>query len=113
MSGIDTASSAKIHLKQGTLVLLDDLQRGDLSAFQSACEELARIANTKVCLDLTKCTYVSSLFIGVLVEAVTQMKTNGKDVSVYVSPEIGRFLHMAHLYHLFSYQIMDTRLEAK
>ena len=113
MSVSDTASSAKIQLKHGTLFLLDDLQRGDLSAFQSGCEELARISNSKVILDLTKCTYVSSLFIGVLVEAVTQMKTDGKEVSVYVSPEVGRFLHMAHLYHLFTYQIVDTHLDTK
>jgi hypothetical protein len=45
------------------------------------------------------------MFIGTLVDSVVQMKVDGKDVGVRVSPEIGHFLNMAHLYHLFSYEI--------
>ncbi|MCY3021525.1 MAG: hypothetical protein NTW87_21130 [Planctomycetota bacterium] len=62
-------------------------------------------------MDLTRCTYLSSLFVGCLVDALTQMKADGKDVKVFVSPEIGHFLHMAHLYHLFTYQIVAPPLE--
>ena len=43
-----------------------------------------------------------------LVDAVTEMKMQGKEVTVYVSPEVGRFLHMAHLYHIFAYTVVDT-----
>ena len=64
-----------------------------------------------VVLDLTRCTYLSSDFIGVLVDAVMQMKADGKAVVIHVSPEIGRFLNMAHFYHLMTYEIAQPPLE--
>jgi anti-anti-sigma factor len=83
------------------------LQRADFGAFQDACNALMHSKSPQVILDLTRCTYVSSLFIGMLVDAVTTMKTAGKVVNVVVSPQVGRFLHMAHLYHLFDYSIVE------
>ena len=84
------------------------LQRADFAAFQEACNALVHSPSPHVVLDLTRCTYVSSLFIGMLVDAVTSMQTAGKTIDVLVSPQVGRFLHMAHLYHLFEYTIVET-----
>src|SRR5438105_676256 len=94
-------------LKDGKLCLNANLPRSEYSAFQGACDELIHCALKEVTIDLTACTYVNSLFIGTLVDAVTQMKMNGKQVNVYVSPEVGHFFHMAHLYHLFVYKVIQ------
>jgi anti-anti-sigma factor len=102
-----SSTRAKIAVSDGVLVLKTNLQRADYSGFEEACRELQLSAFPKILLDLTRCTYVSSLFIGILVDSVTQMKADGKDVLVHVSPEVGRFLHMAHLYHLIQYKIVD------
>ena len=103
----------KVIVRDGVLTLTANLQRVDYAAFQRGCHELRHSPEREVTLDLSHCTYGSSSFIGDLVEAVTQMKTDGKLVNVQVSPELGRLLHMAHLYHLFAYQIVDTRLESQ
>ena len=56
-------------------------------------------------MDLKRCASLTSAFVGALVDAVVQMRADGKSVVVYVSPEVGRFLNMAHLYHLMSYEL--------
>lgn len=84
------------------------LQRADFASFQDGCNALVHSPSPHLVLDLTRCTYVSSLFIGMLVDAVTSMQTAGKTIDVLVSPQVGRFLHMAHLYHLFEYTIVET-----
>jgi len=103
-------ASPNVCLKDAQLTLKGNLQRADHAAFEHACQTLVRSAHCKVVLDLTASTYVSSLVIGILVDSVTQMRADGKDVKVRVSPEVGRFLHMAHLYHLFSYEIVEPNL---
>jgi hypothetical protein len=103
----------KVTLTGAILCVHANLQRADYSSFQQACVELRQSAQREVTLDLTRCTYGTSSFIGDIVEAVTQMKTDGKTVRVLVSPELGRLLQMAHLYHLFTFTIVDVRLEAQ
>ena len=100
-----TAIHPKVVCNDGILKLACNLQRADYSLFQEACMQLCKSSHSEVTIDLTLCTYVNSLVIGTLVDTVTQLKTDGKQVKVRVSPEVGRFLHMAHLYHLFSYDI--------
>ncbi len=95
----------RIALNAGSLRALDDLQRADLAAFKKACAMLCASDHQSVFIDLNRCVYISSLFIGELAEAVMQMTAAGKDVHVVVSPEIGKTLHMARLYHLFDYEI--------
>jgi len=97
----------RVAVHDGTLVVHANLLRADYNAFQKACAALMASSSSHktVTLDLTRCTYLSSLFIGTLVDTVVQMKADGKIVAVCVSPEIGHFLNMAHLYHLFGYQI--------
>ena len=102
----------KVLVKDSVLQLQCTLQRADFNAFQEGCAALSRCKTPNVMLDLTRCTYVSSLFIGMLVDAVTSMKSQGKVVSVQVSPQVGRFLHMAHLYHLIQYSIVEPTEEA-
>jgi len=82
--------------------------RVDFADFERAMKELDQIRVMEVSIDLTQCTYASSLFIGALVEGVTQLKTHGKNVKVRVSPELGRFLNMARLFHLFDYEIVPA-----
>ena len=107
VENVNSETSSKIILKQGVLKLMCNLQRADDLQFQAACEQLCKQQGNEFLIDLTLCTYINSLGIGSLVDTVTQLKTDGKQVTVKVSPEIGRFLHMAHLYHLFSYQIVE------
>lgn len=106
-------SNIKFVVKDSVLTLQTNLHRADYNGFQQACNHLRASSYNMVRLDLTKCSYVSSLFIGLLVDVVTQMKADGKDVTVHVSPEVGRFLHMAHLYHLFAYTIVDPPSEER
>lgn len=103
----------KITIRQGVLCVYANLQRSDYVSFQLACNELCQSPQKEIIIDLTRCTYGTSSFVGDIVEAVTQMKTDGKSVCVKVSPELGRLLHMAHLYHLFSYIIVDPQLNEK
>ena len=105
--GITNAGLPKVSLCDGKLRLNCNMQRADEGAFQKACEELLKSPVREVEIDLTACTYINSLAIGTLVDTVTQLKADGKQVTVRVSREVGRFLHMAHLYHLFSYEIVE------
>ena len=98
----------RVILEKDRLQVQCTLQRADYAAFQEACNGLVHSPSPHVVLDLTRCTYVSSLFIGMLVDAITSMQTNGKTIDVLVSPQVGRFLHMAHLYHLFEYTIVES-----
>jgi anti-anti-sigma factor len=81
--------------------------RIDFADFEKAFEDLEQLKSREVVIDLTRCTYASSLFIGALVERVRHLKERGKDVRVSVSPELGRFLNMARLFHLFEYTIEE------
>ncbi len=95
----------KFSLNAGSLRALANLQREDLGAFKSACAALRESACQSVFINLARCSYMSSLFIGELAEAVMGMKSAGKEVHVEVSPEIWKILYMARLYHLFEYEI--------
>ena len=101
---------SKIALNAGALRALGELQRSDLSAFKQACEELCASEHQSIFIDLARCAYISSVFIGELADAVMRMTASGKDVHVEVSPEIGKTLHMARLYHLFDYEISSEIL---
>jgi anti-anti-sigma factor len=109
-SAAPVGSASKIEMTQERLRVTANLQRADINHFQEACAALCKTSHQDVVIELTRCTYVSSLVIGILVDTVTQLKTDGKQVTVLVSPEVGRFLHMAHLYHLFAYQVVDAAL---
>jgi len=95
----------KIAVNAGSMRALGDLQRADLDAFKRACASLRESEHQSIFINLVRCANISSLFIGELAEAVMQMTASGKDVHVEVSPEIGKTLHMARLYHLFDYEI--------
>jgi len=97
-------------LSAGSLRVLGDLQRPDLAAFKQAFSALCDSQHQSAYVDLTQCTYMSSLFIGELADAVMRMKAGGKDVHVAVSAEIGKTLHMARLYHLFDYEITASEI---
>jgi len=98
---------SKVCTSGDAVCLMGNLQRQDFKLFEQACAQLRESPAHAVTLDLTRCTYVSSLTIGILVDAVTEMKALGKEVRVLVSPKVARFLHLAHLYHLFSYEIAE------
>ena len=107
------ALQKKILVEEGTLTLESTLQRSDYNNFQEGCNRLCNSNANSVLLDLSRCTYVSSMLIGLLVDKVTMMKERRKDVLVRVSPEVGRFLHMAHLYHLLNYEIVEPSSDKK
>ena len=90
--------------------MLGELQRSDLGAFKAACQELCDCEAQRIVVDLTRCCYMSSSFIGELADAVMRMKGGGKEVHVAVSAEIGKVLHMARLYHLFEYEIAASEI---
>lgn len=108
--GVPEDVGVRIALHAGSLRALGDLQRSDLDAFKQACAMLCESNHQSVFIDLARCAYISSLFIGELAEAVMQMTASGKDVHVEVSPELGKTLHMARLYHLFDYEISSELL---
>lgn len=91
---------------ENTLTVLGNPMRVDFADFERELAELKRMPAPEVLIDLSRCTYASSLFIGALVEGVASLKTGGKRVVVRVSPELGRFLNMARLFHLFEYEIV-------
>jgi len=95
----------------GHLVVHGALQRTDYASFRDAFEELCHSPLTSIFINLNQCTYISSMFVGVLVDSITQMKSAGKSVKVEVSPTVGRLLHRAHLYHLFDYEVVAPQVE--
>lgn len=103
-----TTRVSRVVRKDAVLSVLGNPMRVDFADFEKALADLNAIKVPSVTIDLTQCTYASSLFIGALVEGVTQLKTHGKTVTVRVSPELGRFLNMARLFHLFEYQIVES-----
>lgn len=105
--GVASPAQRKILLTGDcTLSVQANLLRADYHAFEAACDRLCSSPQRAATLDLTRCTYLSSMFIGALVDTVIQMQVDGKAVRILVSAEIGRFLNMAHLYHLFAYEIV-------
>lgn len=103
----------KIVLRGDGLAVDGTLQRVDYNPFRDACDTLLRNHEPEIYFDLRKCSYLSSLFIGALVDAITQIKAQKRLVRVEVSAEIGRLLHMAHLYHLFNYEVWETQTEKR
>ena len=97
---------AKIVAEDGTLRLNGNPAHVDYAAFEKACGALFRTSCACVLIDLTRCTYLNSMFVGLLVDTVIQIKGAGKKVRLCVSPEVGRFFNMAHLYHLFDYEVL-------
>lgn len=62
-----------------------------------------------VLIDFAHCRYLSSMFIGHLVDGILRAKERHKEVRVLVSQEIGRFFEMAHLDQLFEYEVVEDR----
>jgi len=104
--GTGVVASAKISVEDGLLRLNGNPGHADYGAFEKACGTVSCTSCAYVVLDLTRCTYLNSMFVGLLVDTVIQMKGAGKKVRLCVSPEVGRFFNMAHLFHLFDYEIL-------
>jgi anti-anti-sigma factor len=100
------AVSAKIVLEGGVLRINGNPAHADFAAFEKACSTVLSTLCACIVMDLTRCTYLSSMFVGLLVDTVTQLKGAGRKVRLCVSPEVGQFFNMAHLYHLFDYEIL-------
>jgi ABC-type transporter Mla MlaB component len=100
----------KLELSAGTLRALTELQRADLCTFRNSCEQLGHSNLSSISLDLTRCSQLSSMFISELADAVMRIKATGKEVHVEVSPQLGKMLHKAHLYHLFQYTISSAEI---
>lgn len=98
--------SAMISVEDGTLRLKGNPLHADFGAFEKACSSMSRTSCACIVMDLTRCTYLNSMFVGLLVDTVVQLKGTGKKVRLCVSPEVGRFFNMAHLFHLFDYEIL-------
>jgi anti-anti-sigma regulatory factor len=103
-----TQRTSLVARNETALTVLGNPMRVDFADFERELEALKTLHAHEVSIDLTKCTYASSLFIGALVEGVTSLKSSGRTVKVRVSPELGRFLNMARLFHLFEYEIVGT-----
>jgi anti-anti-sigma factor len=96
----------------GILTVTGHMNRSHLGAFQEALQTLVEDDFEAVEVDFSGCRYLSSLFIGHLVDAVLSAKQRGKTIRVRVSPELGRFFETAHLKHIFEYEIAEDRIES-
>ncbi|MCX7803959.1 MAG: STAS domain-containing protein [Planctomycetota bacterium] len=96
--------------RDGRLKVVGALDRTAWAAFEKACEELvARTEWTGVELDFSECTYLSSLFIGMLVGTYMKIEKQGRTIALKVSPEVARFLDMAHLNEVMRYEVAERR----
>lgn len=82
--------------------------RMDLGLFCRTMDEMATCPQKRVVFDFTRCPYLSSLFIGHLVDGVIRARESGKDVEILLSPELGKFFDGAQLFHLLTYQVVDA-----
>jgi len=94
------------------MTITGHMNRSHLGAFQEALETLVEDDFEAVEVDFTGCRYLSSLFIGQLVDAILSARERSKAVRVRVSPELGRFFETAHLKHIFEYEIAGDPIES-
>ncbi len=92
----------------GVLYIRGALNGAQLSAFKGGLAKMVESRDHEVLVDFTQCRYLSSVFIGQLVDSILSAKEKGKIVYVNASPEIGRFLRMAHLHHLFDFEVVGV-----
>ena len=85
------------------MIVKGTLSSTHLGAFRSCIDELLHGSHRRITLDFTRCRYLSSLFIGYLVDGILNAKDDGREVEVFVSSEINQFLRMAQLHHLFNF----------
>lgn len=93
---------------KGVLFIQGALNSSQLSAFKGGLAKMVESRENEVLVDFTQCRYLSSVFIGQLVDSILSAKDKGKIVHVIVSPEIGRFLSMAHLQYLFDFEVVEA-----
>lgn len=89
----------------GVLRVGGHLHRNQLGAFRECIEAMVADNQMDVRIDFLRCRYLSSMFIGHLVDGILRAQEKGKRVVVEVSPEIGHFFEMAHLDQLFAYSV--------
>ncbi|MCW8131639.1 MAG: STAS domain-containing protein [Planctomycetota bacterium] len=80
-----------------------------MALFRDCVDAMVADRTEEVLIDFADCRYLSSMFIGHLVDGIMRAKERHKDVRVLVSPEIGRFFEMAHLDQLFEYEVAEDR----
>jgi anti-anti-sigma factor len=96
-------------LRDGTLKVTGALDRIEWAAFEDACRELVEREEWRaVKIDLSGCKYLSSLFIGLLVGTYMKIEKQGRAIEVKVSPEVARFLDMAHLGEVMKYEVVGS-----
>lgn len=99
----DYSSPTSCMVDGSTMYIEGTLNSNHLGSFCGCIDELSHSSFDMITIDFTRCCYLSSLFIGHLVDGVLKIKEDGKRVRVLVSPVIGRFLKMAQIHYLFDF----------
>ncbi len=103
----DRSLPTSCEVQNSVMIVKGTLNSTHLGSFSGCLTELVKEKMNNITIDFTRCRYLSSMFIGYLVDAILKAQEDGKQVDVYVSPEIGRFLRMAQLHQLFSFHVTD------
>ena len=93
----------------GQLMVRGVIRRDQLFIFQECIEDLVKAPQDSATFDFSACEYLSSIFIGHLVDGILRARSAGKRVHVQVSPALGGFFQMAHLDQLFDYTVEHER----
>ncbi|MCK6472172.1 MAG: STAS domain-containing protein [Planctomycetes bacterium] len=96
------------HLPTTVLAMKQSVDRHHLADFLNAMDQVVDGESVAIVLDFEGCARVNSLVVGHLVTGILRARKGGKDVSVRVSPEVGRLFHNAHLDHLFPFQVIEA-----
>ena len=107
------SNSGLCHVSDQKLVLEGALDRDVLGPFCDGLDRLVNSVHQEVIVDFSRCSYLSSLVIGHLVDGILRCRANGKKVRVNVSKSIGRFFEQAHLNHLFEFVVQDSEQDSE
>lgn len=100
-------SQGVCSLQDGVLEVCGPLDRTQWASFEEGCALLLDTqAWRQVRIDLTRCRYLSSLFIGHLVGTYKQIEKEGRTVRLVVSEEVARFLDLAFLNEVMAYEVV-------
>ncbi len=83
------------ELKDGVLKVFKELDFDYDVTFDRACSELVSSKETKLTIDLSRITRITSTYIGLMAAAFFQAQSNGKSISVIAQGAVLNVLRLA------------------
>lgn len=98
----ENPSVEKFNLENGVLSVKTNLYPYLLRDFETLCRRLLKFPNSALCVDLTECGFISTVFLSTLIKTHLEAQRQARKLLLLIGPELEQFFVYASLDKTFN-----------